>query len=296
MAALLSLPACAEETAAFLKIGVGARALGLGGAYTALSDEASGLAWNPAGAAGLTKRELGVTHAELFAGTRYDFIGFVQPSKFGSFGASAIHLSQAALQGRDEAGRTTGSFGASDSAVALSYAAWAPLELKVGGSLKFVQSAIGAVSAQTAALDLGAQRTLGRLGPGMPALGVAVQNLGPGMKYAGETSPLPLVVAVGAAYKLPMGLTFAADYKQRPNLRTSEFCLGTEYALLSGFALRGGYGTARALSNGSSGTAALGGMAAGLGFKAKNGYSLDYSITPFGELGSVQRFSLGARF
>ena len=101
---------------------------------------------------------------------------------------------------------------------------------------------------------------------------------------------------MGAAYRLPTGLTFAVDYKQRPNLRTSEVSVGTEYALLSGFALRAGYGSARALNNGSSGLTALGGMAAGLGFRSKTGYSLDYSITPFGELGNVQRFSLGARF
>ena len=54
-------------------------------------------------------------------------------------------------------------------------------------------------------------------------------------------------------------------------------------------------GSAKAVSGGSGGLSALCGLAAGFGVKAY-GYSLDYAITPFGELGNVQRLSLGARF
>ena len=60
--------------------------------------------------------------------------------------------------------------------------------------------------------------------------------------------------------------------------------------------MRAGYTTTQAESGASMGDfSALNGFATGLGFKLK-GYSLDYSFTPMGELGNVQRFSLGARF
>ena len=38
-----------QEGAAFLKLGVGARAVGMGGAYTAIADDVNSMGWNPAG-------------------------------------------------------------------------------------------------------------------------------------------------------------------------------------------------------------------------------------------------------
>src|SRR4051794_22299869 len=60
-AALLLLPflAAAQESASFLKIGVGARALGMGGAFTAIADDVTAMSWNPGGLGGLKQRELG---------------------------------------------------------------------------------------------------------------------------------------------------------------------------------------------------------------------------------------------
>lgn len=161
--------------------------------------------------------------------------------------------------------------------------------------MKYVQSVIGSDSASTLAVDLGGQYSLASAGPGTPLLGIAVQNLGRGLRFADQTDPLPLTVAVGAGYRLPAGLILALDYKQRPHARTSEVGFGTEYAILTGFALRAGYGTGQVLNNGAGDMSALNGMAGGFGLKMSS-YSLDYSITPFGTLGNAQRFSFGARF
>lgn len=64
--------------------------------------------------------------------------------------------------------------------------------------------------------------------------------------------------------------------------------------MLSGFAVRGGY-SSMGVVGGSDGLSSMRGFATGFGLKAYN-MGLDYSVTPFGELGSVQRLSLGMRF
>jgi hypothetical protein len=50
----------------FLELGVGARALGMGSAYVALSDDAYGFYWNPSGMAFLTNFQVASMYADLF--------------------------------------------------------------------------------------------------------------------------------------------------------------------------------------------------------------------------------------
>ncbi len=303
IAALLVLPlkASAEETAAFLKIGVGARPAAMGGAYTAVADDVNAIAWNPAGLSGLNKREVGAMHAALAVDTRYDFLGYAQPTAHGTLALSAARLSQGALEGRDDSGKPTGSFNAADTAVSVAFASRLESSARLGGAVKYLHSGIADASGRTFALDAGGMYALDRLGPGTPLLGLALQNLGPGMRFLDTKNDLPLTLAAGAGYALPLGLTLAADFRYRPYARKWEASVGTEYAVLSFAALRFGYasrtvGARSAASGGALGElSGLSGLGAGFGIRL-SGYTLDYSFSPAGELGSVQRFSLGARF
>jgi len=57
-----------EYAADFLRIGVGARALAMGGAFTALADDATSFYWNPAGLASVKKMVIHVDHVPMFDG------------------------------------------------------------------------------------------------------------------------------------------------------------------------------------------------------------------------------------
>ena len=293
----LSAAADASETAAFLKIGVGARAVGMGGAYTAVANDASAMTWNPAGLGSVSRRELGVSDAELGNNTRLAFVGLAQPGKLGTFGVGLLRLTQGAIESRDASGRLDGSITAADTAVNLSYGAPISAGTRLGASIRFIQSQIAEVSAQSFAIDVGGMRELNGPGPGVPLVAAAIQNLGPGMRFLDETSQLPLTAALGLGYRLPAGLMLALDYRHHPYSHSSELAAGTEYAVLSSFVLRAGYAgrqaTGRTLKTRD--TFALNGVALGFGVRF-HGNSVDYSASPFGEFGNVQRFSLSARF
>lgn len=67
----------------FLNIGVGARALGMGGAQASAVRDVTAAYWNPAALMGIRhKYEFSLMHSEYFAGVaQYDYLGFSMPVK-----------------------------------------------------------------------------------------------------------------------------------------------------------------------------------------------------------------------
>ena len=304
IALFLAGPAAAQrETATFLMIQPGARPMALGEAFTAVADDLDALTTNPAGLGRLGVQQATFEHAELFAGTRLDHAAYALPFASdggsllsgGTLGLGVTHLSQPALEGRDAAGNPTGAFGAGDTAVMMGYSRrLADYPAVLGGTLKYLHSTIADASAQSYAVDLGAQRPFYALE--RPAsVGVAIRNLGPGLKFGSETDPLPLELSAGGAITLGGAMTLALDVHQSPHEHQTAVSIGTEYAVLSGFALRTGYGSAQASAGGTSGVGSLGGFGMGFGLRVYK-MTLDYSFSPYGELGSAQRLSLSSRF
>jgi hypothetical protein len=69
-----------EYAADFLNIGIGGRALAMGGAFSSIADDGSAFYWNPAGLPQIAKREATLQHTWLFGGlATHDFISFVHP-------------------------------------------------------------------------------------------------------------------------------------------------------------------------------------------------------------------------
>jgi hypothetical protein len=84
----------------FMSLGGGARALGMGGAFAAVANDASTMYWNPAGISGFSKREALFMHAEQFGNLLdYNFAAFVvpvsswvSPEKEAALGFALVHL------------------------------------------------------------------------------------------------------------------------------------------------------------------------------------------------------------
>ena len=82
--------------AAFNDIGVGARPLGLGGAFVALADDSNASHYNAAGLAYIDKIQFGATYAQRFNGLiNYNTIGGIIPiGGLGTFGANFGQLAE----------------------------------------------------------------------------------------------------------------------------------------------------------------------------------------------------------
>lgn len=83
-----------KYAAEFLKIGVGARALGMGEAFVAVADDGTAGYWNPAGLVFVRQQEVSALHAEQFGAlVNYDFASYVHPLEPGNARSSVLALS-----------------------------------------------------------------------------------------------------------------------------------------------------------------------------------------------------------
>lgn len=293
------LTAFAEAGSSLLEQGVGARAAALGFAYSALADDATALHWNPAGLSAVQRREWSGSHAELAAGTKHEFLGYAQSIGHFGFGAGAEYLHHSALEGRSADRSPTGDFKAQDMLLTLGGSRKMNEAFRLGASVKVLRSEIADARATGFAADLGSQW----IAPGgRIRLAGGAQNLGPRVKYQDADENLPSNLYAGAAYQAGP-LLFAADFRQGIYRADSSFNLGAEFSAARFMALRGGYlfqpgsrnlGTSQGSSQ-SSRLENLSGLGLGLGFKIKSA-QLDYAFSPAGELGSVHRISVSARY
>lgn len=80
VALAVALSAGESFAASSSQVPVGPRAIGMGGAFSAIADDASALFWNPAGLIAVGHQELAVSHANLFdIGLTDDRVSFVLP-------------------------------------------------------------------------------------------------------------------------------------------------------------------------------------------------------------------------
>ncbi|MFA5779619.1 MAG: hypothetical protein WC947_05745 [Elusimicrobiota bacterium] len=121
---------------AFDELNIGARPQGLGGAFTAIADDANALFYNPAGISNLKKAEFTSNYGRLFMGLDDNssigssFIGYAQPTKkYGTPGISWYNLSLGSLY--------------DETAIALSYSYPFSKYMSAGVSVKNLSRSFG---------------------------------------------------------------------------------------------------------------------------------------------------------
>jgi hypothetical protein len=275
----------------FLSLDPAARPAAMAGAYTAMSGNIDTLPSNPGGLATLEVKQAAFTHAEWFVGTRYDYMAFGAPTPAGNFGISAIRLGYGDLEGRDASQKPTGSFDAHDSAYSLGYAHELWGGFGFGGALKVVERKIDTSQASSYAMDAGLVKTL----PSRTlSFGASVLNAGPGTRFIDQTDPLPLTLALGAAYVPREWLRAELDLKHQPHDALTFAGMGIEGAPVSRLVLRAGYQLPFG-NSGASGPWDMNNVRGGLGIKVSR-FRFDYALAPFADLGLTHRFTLETEF
>ena len=146
----------------FLRLGNGARAGGMGEAFTAVADDATSIYWNPAGMASVEEVELNLTHNEWLMDIRFEQATVVNEMWGGAAGVSFTGLFYGSLDRYGEYPSLTpdGTFSPYDMAVSFGYARDVIPNLAVGAAFKIIYSKIDFESATGYAFDLGVTLSL----------------------------------------------------------------------------------------------------------------------------------------
>ena len=287
-----------------LRLGAGARSIGLGGAFTAIADDATATVWNPAGLGSAPDLSLNFSTQRLDLDRSHNFIALTKAlGSAGSIGLAVTNAGVSGISQYDDHGHYDGQFDYSANAYSLSYG------IGIGN---FNVGLTGRMLADNFGLD-SVENQSGFGGVDIGVIGHALHidvgeekvptfHYGVVAKYLGASigdDIVPMVVNVGLAYNLYMGnvVTFAADLEQEfVNLDESatSLRLGAEYTLVTykstALSIRGGAKASRDTQS------LFGGFGVNIG-----GLQVDYAIqdgmaSEINGVGSTHFASLSYRF
>ncbi len=288
----------------FTRIGAGARAAGMGEAYTAVADDSLSPFWNPAGLALVSRAELSFMHMAHVADINYETLSAVFPSsRVGGWGISGAFLWQPPFDS------TTNSFGITpanaaqgtgwDMALAASYGRnfgnYRTSDFKIsnisaGVTARLITRTLQDKQANALTLDLGGVMEVIE---GL-RFALVMQNLGTTATFVtGADAPVWLTKA-GLSYRRGLGgshqILAAYDVSHPMDLGNANYSrwrqhLGLELLAFGTLALRGGYELGLD----------TGGMTAGVGLHFGQ-LGIDYAFVPYSSLGNSHRMSLSYAF
>lgn len=308
--------------APFLSIGQGARAIGMGSAFVAITDDPNALYWNPAGITKVQGFGFVVDHTTWIADINYNFMALTYNlGSFGTIGASFTisdvdEMKVTTVEKPDGTGEV---FGVTDAAFSLAWAIDLTDNFTIGFNPKFIYQSIWRMSATTIALDLGVQYVTPFDGT---ILAMSISNFGPKMQLSGSSTQvlvdpdpnttgnnssivaniqtdswdLPLTFRVGLGYQ-PLKsedntVTFSLDALHL-NDNYESLNVGAEYNYDDFISLRAGYKSLFLPDSEES-------FSLGFGLKqliiGNIALKVDYAYQDFGRLSSIQKFTFGITF
>lgn len=268
-----------------------ARSAGLAGSSIAHLGDLSSLQSNVAGlavlehpsvAAGYTKHVLDINHGTL---------AYARPADRGFVWAAGLdYMSYGTFDRADENGFKSGEFGASDVQLRAAIAKTVKPQLRLGAALKYQYRDIDGTAATAIAADAGLQYDTGfndwTVGAAIKSFGTATSA------FLTEKDGLPTSYELGFAVPLehlPVKFSLAGAYvtAEGPEARA-----GLEIAFATQFIGRLGYSTIGVDQKTGLSSDAFAGFSAGLGLNVKQ-LTFDYALTSHGEIGFLNRFTIG---
>ena len=271
----------------FLKLGVDARALGLGETYTAFTNTPAGTYYNPASISNTSDLQLLIMHKEWIQDTKVEFISAITSFKNLSFGLSINSTRMENIEIRTKPGPPIGTFDAQNAAVGLTTSYNLDSKFYFGLTTKILYEKIYVDEATGYSFDFGGiySTTWGT------NIGLSIKNVGKMNKLENEVTNIPTSIRLGGVHKIYLmnndaALSLASDVVSFTKEKETHLHLGTEFAYRNTIAVRFGYQTGYESRN----------FSAGIGFEYKM-FRLDYAFIPFRyDFGSTHTFSLGILF
>ncbi len=307
----------------FLKVGVGARAIAMGGAYVSLANDASAMFWNPAGIALIQGGEAFFNHNEWIADISFDYAGlvFLLP-RIGSFGLNATFLSMAEIERTTEIypDGTEQLYSAGSYALGVTFAKSLTDRFSIGFNVKYINEYILNSSASGFAIDIGTMFITQfkglRIGANISNFGTKMQMSGRDVLVQHDIDPqregnndrinadistdrfdLPLNLKVGISYNLlqdvPNNQFWISIDAMHPNDNVESLNIGGEYVFRNLFALRAGYASL-GMDDSERGLT----LGAGLqyAFIGNVKVKIDYAYESFGRFDNLQKVSIAIGF
>ncbi|MFH1541235.1 MAG: PorV/PorQ family protein [Elusimicrobiota bacterium] len=276
-------------SAQFLKIGIGARPVGMGEAFTGLSDDSYAIIYNPSGLSKISYLEQTFMHGIWLENIGINWASVVhRVTKVDTIGVGIEYLTSGDIETTNKYGNSLGFYDMSDLMCILSYAKKFR-NISVGINIKTFQEKIENEKANGMALDIGMLFNLHKL-----QLGIAARNIGSGIKFRAVSAPLPLNIRLGGAYKILDKFLTTTDISFYSDNNKLNLHLGGEYTYYKIknfiFNTRLGFNTTTIGCLGF-----LSGLSAGFGVYHSN-TCIDYVWQPYDFFGSTHRISLTWKF
>jgi hypothetical protein len=281
--------------AQFLKIGIGARAVGMGSAFVSVADDASAVYWNPAGVARISRNVISINHCDWLHDTSFSQATYVFDPHYlpgmVALHVRSLYMPEQLVRTIYKPDGTPGyTFDNGDVAAGVTYARSLTDKFSAGITANYVHSTLADVTSSAYSFDFG---TLYDTGFQSLRIGMAIQNIGSEMQFLTRSAKLPTVFRVGMSLNVyensQVRVVTAADFSHPPD-NNERANVGSEVGYKDFLYFRGGYGFGYDAE----------GLNLGMGFKVPTSLNseatIDYAFSDMSYLGSIHRISIDFRF